>query len=106
MRVALVIYSAEAETAWNAFRLGCFALDEGDDVSAFLLGKGVEADSLDTADFPVSEQMRQFARSGGKILACGTCLKLREKPESELCPTSTMADLYRLVRDSDRVLTF
>ena len=50
--------------------------------------------------------MREFLDLGGAILACGTCLKLRQAEGSELCPVSTMKDLYEIVRDSDRVITF
>src|SRR3989338_10678247 len=106
MKIALIIYSEDAETVWNAFRLGNYALKEKDQVSAFLLAKGVEAESLNTDKFKVTEQMESFLKNGGKILACGTCLKLRQKEGSELCPLSTMKDLYELVRDSDRVLKF
>lgn len=106
MRIALVIYSNDPETVWNAFRLGVFALKQGDSVSAFLLAKGVECDRMDTPRFPVTQQMREFLERGGQILACGTCLQLRGKEETELCPLSSMADLYRLVRECDRVLTF
>lgn len=106
MKLALIIHSTDAETVWNVFRLGNFALKERDHVTAFLLAKGVEAESLDTAQFKVTEQMQAFLAGGGRILACGTCLKLRQKSGSELCPLSTMQDLYELVRDSDRVLTF
>ncbi len=106
MKLALVIYSQDSETVWNAFRLGSFSLKEKDQVTAFLLAKGVDVDSLDTTTFKVTEQMQSFLDAGGKILACGTCLKLRQKESSELCPLSTMKDLYELIRDSDRVLTF
>lgn len=106
MKITLVVYSQDSETVWNAFRLGNFALREGDDVAVFLLAKGVETESLNTDNFNVSEQMQSFLEAGGKILACGTCIKLRHKEASELCPLSTMKDLYELVRDSDRVLTF
>jgi uncharacterized protein involved in oxidation of intracellular sulfur len=47
-----------------------------------------------------------LADNGGKILACGTCLKIRQQGADELCPLSTMQDLYELTRDSDKVLTF
>jgi uncharacterized protein involved in oxidation of intracellular sulfur len=106
MKLGLVIYSNDGETVWNAFRLGVFALKQGDVVSTFLLAKGVEAESLDSDKFKVTEQMRAFVESGGKILACGTCLKIRQSEGSELCPVSTMKDLHELVRNSDRVLTF
>jgi uncharacterized protein involved in oxidation of intracellular sulfur len=106
MKLGLVVYSNDAETVWNAFRLGVFALKQGDTVGAFLLAKGVEAESLDTDKFKITEQMHAFVDGGGKILACGTCLKIRQSEGSELCPLSTMKDLHELVRDSDRVLTF
>ncbi len=47
-----------------------------------------------------------FASAGGKILACGTCLKIRHSEGSEMCPLSTMGDLYEIVQESDKVLTF
>jgi len=106
MKLAMVIYSAESETAWNAFRLGVFSLKQGDKVSVFLLGKGVECAGLDDAKFKVTEMMAQFVAAGGEVLACGTCLKLRNTEDAGVCSLSTMADLHRLVRDCDKVLTF
>jgi uncharacterized protein involved in oxidation of intracellular sulfur len=106
MKLGIVIHSNEVETVWNAFRLGVFALGEGDGVKVFLLAKGVEAEGLDTEKFKVTEQMSSFVDAGGEILACGTCLKIRQTEGSELCPLSTMQDLYEVVRDSDRVVTF
>ena len=106
MKLGIVLYTTDAETAWNAFRLGLFALKQNDTVKTFLLAKGVESENIDTEQFKVTDQMREFLKQGGEILACGTCLKLRHTEGSELCPVSTMKDLYELVRDSDRVITF
>jgi sulfur relay (sulfurtransferase) complex TusBCD TusD component (DsrE family) len=106
MRLALVIHSTEPETVWNAFRLGAFALKQGDTAKAFLLAKGVEAESLQSEKFPVKDQMQAFVDAGGQILACGTCLKLRHSEGTELCPLSTMKDLHDLIRESDRVVSF
>lgn len=106
MKLGIVISSNDAETAWNAFRFGVFALKQGDSVKVFLLGKGVECESIDTPKFKVAEQMQLFAGAGGSILACGTCLKSRHSEGTELCPISTMNDLYDLVRESDKVVTF
>lgn len=106
MKLGIVVYSNDAETVWNAFRLGMFALKKGDTVRAFLLGKGVECESIDTEKFAVTDQMKSFASAGGKILACGTCLKIRHSEGSEMCPLSTMGDLYEIVQESDKVLTF
>lgn len=91
---------------WNAFRLGNFALGQGDTVNVFLLGKGVECESLDTEHFAVTQAMQELTERGGKIDACGTCLKLRNAEAGESCALSTMQDLYALTRDCDRVLTF
>ena len=106
MKIGIVIYSNDAETVWNAFRFANFAIDKGDEVKVFLLGKGVECESLDTNQFKVTEEMKKFVDRGGKIYACGTCLKIRQSEGSELCPISTMQDLYGIVKESDKVLTF
>jgi len=106
MHTGIVIYSNDTETVWNAFRLGAFCRKQGDAVSIFLLGKGVEAEQLDTANFKVTEQMQTFVDQGGEILACGTCLEIRKHGASDACPVSTMQDLYNLIQQSDRVLTF
>lgn len=47
-----------------------------------------------------------LAAAGGMIMACGTCLKLRQSEGSEICPLSTMQDLHRMVAECDKVLTF
>jgi hypothetical protein len=52
------------------------------------------------------EQGQTYRSEGGPIVACGTCLKVRKLEGSEICPLSTIQDLYALIRDSDKVLTF
>jgi uncharacterized protein involved in oxidation of intracellular sulfur len=106
MKLGIVIYSTDAETVWNAFRFGAFALKQGDSVKVFLLAKGVDCEKLNTKDFNVTGQMQTFVDAGGKILACGTCLKLRQSEGTALCPISTMKDMYDIVKESDKVLTF
>ena len=106
MKVSIVIYSDDPETVWNAFRFSNFSLGQGDETKVFLLAKGVECESLDTEQFKITEQMRTFVDNGGRILACGTCLKIRQSEGSELCPLSTMNDLYEMVKESDKVVTF
>jgi hypothetical protein len=44
--------------------------------------------------------------AGGSILACGTYLKICQSEGSEIFPVSTMHDLYMLIRDSDKILSF
>jgi uncharacterized protein involved in oxidation of intracellular sulfur len=106
MKIGIVIYSNDPETVWNAFRFGNFALQEKDQVKAFLLAKGVECESIDTEKYKVTEQMQSFVEKGGKILACGTCLKIRQLEGSDMCPLSTMKDLYEIVKESDKIVTF
>ncbi len=106
MKLGIVISSNEPETVWNAFRLGNFALTKGDAVRVFLLGKGSEAESLDTERFAVGAAMQDMVAHGGRIDACGTCLKLRNSGAGEVCALSTMQDLYDLAQESDRVPTF
>ncbi|MDO8539689.1 MAG: DsrE family protein [Opitutaceae bacterium] len=106
MKFGIVLSHTEPETVFNALRLANYSLKQGDTVKVFLMGKGVELDQIDDARFNVREQAQAVLAAGGQFLACGTCLKLRSSAGSELCPLSTLKDLYELVRDSDRVLTF
>lgn len=105
MKLGIVIYSDIPEEVFNAFRLGNFALDKGDEVKVFLLAKGVEAEQLPCDKFDVVGQMRQFVDAKGEILACGTCLTIRKSEGSDMCPLSTMADLYALIAESDKLLS-
>jgi len=81
-------------------------LNEGDEINVFLLGKGVECESLDTDKFKVTEQMQTLVDNSGEIFACGSCLKIRQSEGSEVCPLSTMKELYEIVKMSDRIVTF
>lgn len=106
MKIGMVIYSNDPETVWNAFRFGNFAIGEGDSVKVFLLAKGVEAESLNSDKFKVTDQIMRFVENGGKIFACGTCLTIRKKKGSEMCPLSTMQDMYDIIKWSNKVITF
>jgi len=106
MKLGIIIYSNDAETVWNAFRLANFSLKKGDAVSVFLLAKGVEYEQLGSEKFNIKEQAKSFLEKNGKIFACGTCLKSRNSEGSEMCPISTMKDLYELVNESDKVISF
>lgn len=106
MRLGIIISQTEPEAVWNALRLGNYALKEGDTVSVFLLGPGVDAIANRVEKFNVEQEAQALHDAGGRILACGTCLKIRDREGTETCPLSTMKDLYEIVRDSDRVLTF
>lgn len=106
MKLGIIIYSTDAEVVHNAFRLANFSLKEGDDVKVFLLASGVEYEKLDSVKFNVVELAQSLVNGGGEVLACGTCLNLRSQESTELCPLSTMKDLYELIRDCDKTVTF
>jgi uncharacterized protein involved in oxidation of intracellular sulfur len=106
MKLGIIISQTEPETVFNALRLANYSLKQGDAVRIFLVGKGVELDQISDAKFNVQEQAQAVLAAGGEFLACGTCLKFRESAGSEVCPLSTLKDLYEIVRDSDRLLTF
>jgi len=104
--IGMVIYSNDIETMWNALRLANYSKNEGDTVNIFLLGKGVELDSIVKKDKNVKEQTDEFLHAGGVILGCGTCLQSRKNNEPQICKFSSMKDLYDIIRKSKVVLTF
>ena len=106
MKLAMVISQTSPELVFNAFRLANFGRKKGDEVKVFLLAEGVELDGIEHPKFDVRGQAESLLQAGGQILACGTCLKLRNSQGSELCPLSTMKDLYTLIGEADRVVTF
>lgn len=106
MKIGVIISSNDAETCWNAFRFANFSLNNKDKVNIFLISKGVEYENKSNEQFNIIEQAEKFQQTGGKIFACGTCLKQRNSAGSNLCPISTMRDMYRIVSESDKILTF
>jgi hypothetical protein len=104
--IGMVIYSNDTETVWNALRLANYSKNQGDTVSIFLLGKGVELDSMVKTDKDMKDQVDKFLENGGVILGCGTCLQSRKNNEPEVCKYSSLADLYELIRKNKLVLTF
>ena len=105
MKIGIILNSNEPETVWNAFRFGVEALNKGHIVNLFLLGKGVECENIQDEKFNIQRITNTFKKRNGTILACGTCLKIREK-EIGICPVSTMEEMLQLVEESDKVLTF
>jgi len=106
MKIGVVISSNDAETCWNALRYANFCLVQKDEAKVFLMGKGVEYQSITTEKFNTIEQAEKFLREGGKMLACGTCVKARSQEGTEMCPINTMKDFYEIVKESDKVVTF
>ncbi|MEW5840586.1 DsrE family protein [Nitrososphaera sp.] len=108
MKIGIIISQTGAETVWNALRFASTAaVLEDHQVKIFMLGAGVEIESIKSEKFNVKEQLDKLDQLGGTMLACGTCIKSRNMMQSfEVCPVSTMKDMLKLVVESDRVLTF
>lgn len=106
MKIGVIISTNDAETCWNALRYAHFALGQKDEVKVFFMGKGVEYQSIGTDTFNTVAQAEKFLQDGGKIFACGTCIKSRDQESSEMCPISTMKDMYGIIKESDKVVTF
>ena len=106
MKIGIILNTNDAETCWNCFRFGNEALSKNHSVGVFLLGKGVEVESVKDAKFPLLEgSIKKFIKNNGTILACGTCLTIREK-EISICPVSAMEDMLKIVEESDKVVSF
>jgi len=60
MNVLFIISSDDAETMYNAMRLANVAVKKGDEVSVFMLGKGVLFEQRSNEQFNVMEQINQF----------------------------------------------
>ncbi len=104
--IGIILYSNDAETIWNAFRLANFSETRGDTVTIFLIGKGVEALTIESKEFDVKQKAEEFIAKGGSILACATCLKMRNIEADKTIIVSGLSDLYEIVKSSKTVLTF
>jgi len=106
MKIGVILNTNEPETVWNCFRFCNEALKNNHSVKIFLLGKGVELENVKDDKFPLLEgSIKKFIKNNGIILACGACLKLREK-EIGICPVSAMEDMLKIVEESDKVVSF
>ena len=105
MKLGIIITQTDPETVLNALRLALYSLEQEDQVSIFLSGKGVEIDSINDSKFDVKCQAEKVLEAGGQYFACGTCLSLRNSDGSEICPISTLKTHYEIIRDSDKIVT-
>ena len=60
MKILFIITADDGETIYNAMRLANVGVKKGDDVSVFMLGKGVLFEKSGTEEFNVMEQVNQF----------------------------------------------
>lgn len=107
MKLGIILQSNNPEHVWNTLRLGVTALKEGHSVHISLMSEGVEIEDIaDTEHFDISKKLDEFKNLKGVLFACETCLKVRSKSESKVCPVTTMKDLVQMIADSDKVLVF
>lgn len=111
MKFLVIIYSNDSETVWNAFRFANTSMAYENSVSIFLLGKGVEAAMVSTLQYDVTEQISKFTDKGGILIGCGVCCENRknEMPfllELHQFEMGSMKQLYELVAEADKVITF
>ncbi len=60
MKVLFIISTDEGETIYNAIRLANVAVKKGDEVSVFMLGKGVLFEKSGNEEFNVMQEVNQF----------------------------------------------
>ncbi|OGH92158.1 MAG: hypothetical protein A2534_02735 [Candidatus Magasanikbacteria bacterium RIFOXYD2_FULL_39_9] len=105
--MGIILQSNNPEHIWNTFRFGITSLKANHSVTIFLMSEGSELDTItDTEHFDISNKIVEYKKLQGDLYACGTCLEIRGKKESNVCPVSTMTGLLKMVEDSDKVLVF
>jgi uncharacterized protein involved in oxidation of intracellular sulfur len=60
MKMLIIISSGDAETIYNAMRLANVAVKKQDEVSVFMLGKGVLFEQASTDQFNVLQELERF----------------------------------------------
>jgi len=60
MKILMIISTDDTETIYNAMRLANVGVKKGDEISVFMLGKGVLFEQRSNEQFNVMEQVRQF----------------------------------------------
>jgi uncharacterized protein involved in oxidation of intracellular sulfur len=60
MKILMIISTDDPETIYNAVRLANVGVKKGDEVSVFMLGKGVLFEQSSNDQFNVVEQVRHF----------------------------------------------
>jgi uncharacterized protein involved in oxidation of intracellular sulfur len=104
--IGIVISSGDAETVWNALRLGIAAQSKGDTVVIFVISKAVDVFMKDSSKFDIPKTSLEFVSKGGDIYACATCAKMRHTEEVEMCTISSVFDLYEIIKRSKKVVSF
>lgn len=111
MNIAITITSNDPETVWNALRFANTSLVYDNDVTVFLMGKGVESLLVSTLTFDIVEQYNMFMEEGGDVIGCGVCCETREDEMPNIksllnCKIGSMQQYYVMVAEADKLLTF
>ena len=117
MNVLFIINDAPygTEKAYNALRLANQLLkdNQGIEVNIFLLADAVTSGLVNqkTPDgyYNIGRMIKLFARKGGTVKICGTCMDARGMTELTLLDgveRSSMAEFAEWVVECDKVLTF
>lgn len=104
--MGIVISSGDAETVWNALRLGIAAQSKGDTVVIFVISKAVDVFMKDSSKFDIPATSLKFVSNGGDIYTCATCAKIRHTENVEMCTITSIYDLYEIINKSKKVVTF
>ncbi len=105
MKISLIICHDIPEVIWNAFRLANMMLEEMEDVTIFFNGPSVKYESMDSNQFPLVELAKIFTLSEGVLLAWGKLMDLHGVKEG-YHKKGTQKNLYDLIKESDKIITF
>lgn len=61
MKILFIIATDDGETIYNAMRLANVGVEKGDEVSVFMLGKGVLFEKSGNEKFDVMAQVEKFS---------------------------------------------
>jgi len=107
-------HDERASVAWSVANGG---LNSGLDVTMFLVSSGVdwvrkgaaEVAQLNPLDPPVSEMIDNFMASGGEILVCPPCAKVRGYAEKDMIEGVSFKGspaMHELIREGAATLSF
>lgn len=101
------------DKAWNALRLASELLNQNIKVKIFLLENGVDVgkENQDTKgkEYNLEELAKKLLAKDVPFAACSTCLKVCGISKEKLIDgivEGHMSDLAKLVKESDKILTF
>jgi predicted peroxiredoxin len=105
--LGIIISSPESETVWNAVRLGFVAETSGDSVVIFVISKAVDV-FIKGGDqqYNLRDICGKFIKNGGDIYTCATCVKNRNKENVEMCTITSIFDLYEIINNCKKIVSF